>query len=57
MDNIKLSVEETISQCAVRAAYEMNAKLIVVFTNSGNTAHKVRIFNPSCVVLTVTSSE
>ena len=27
---------ETICNCAVKAAYEMHAKLIIVFTNSGN---------------------
>jgi pyruvate kinase len=36
--NVQLSIAETISNVAVKAAYEMNAKLIIVFTNSGSSA-------------------
>lgn len=50
-----LSISETISNVAVKAAYEMNAKLIIVFTNTGNSAYKVKKFRPHCPILAVSS--
>ena len=34
----RLTVAESIANCAVKASYEMNATLIVVFTNTGLSA-------------------
>lgn len=55
--NISLSISETISNCAVKAAYEMNAKLIIVFTNSGHSAILVQKYKPHCPILAVSASD
>ena len=47
---------ESIANCAVKASYEMNAKLIVVFTNTGLAALHVRRFGPKCPILAVSGS-
>ena len=36
-----MNIEETISNCAVKASYGIDAKLIIVFTNSGHSAINV----------------
>lgn len=51
-----LSVAESIANCAVRASYEVNAKLIIVFTNTGESALSVRKYGPKCPVLAVSGS-
>jgi pyruvate kinase len=48
---------ETICNCAVKAAYEMNAKLIIVFTNSGSSAILVSKYRPHCPILAVSASD
>lgn len=52
-----LSISEAISNCAVKAAYEINAKLIIVFTNSGHSAMTVSKYRPKCSVLAVSASD
>ena len=54
---MQLSISETISNVAVKAAYEMNAKLIIVFTNSGSSAMLVQKYKPSCPILAVSASD
>lgn len=44
--NLQLSMAETICNCAVKAAYEMHAALIIVFTNSGTSAILVSKYRP-----------
>ena len=44
--NLSLTIGEAISNCAVKAAYEMSAKLIIVFTNSGQSAITVSKYRP-----------
>lgn len=55
--NLQLSMAETICNCAVKAAYEMDAKLIIVFTNSGYSANQVSKYRPQCPILAVSSSD
>jgi pyruvate kinase len=50
------SVAESIANCAVKASYEVNAKLIIVFTNTGQAALRVRKFGPKCPILAVSGS-
>lgn len=50
-------MSETICNCAVKAAYEMNAKLIIVFTNSGSSAMLVSKYRPHCPILAVSASD
>jgi len=52
-----LSIAETIANCAVKASYEMSAKLIIVFTNSGQSAKLVSKYNPQCPILAVSASD
>ncbi len=52
-----MSMTETICNCAVKAAYEMNAKLIIVFTNSGSSAIMVSKYRPRCPILAVSASD
>ncbi len=54
---LQLSISETISNVAVKAAYEMNAKLIIVFTNSGSTAILVQKYKPHCPILAVSAND
>ena len=39
---MSLNVEEAIANAAVKASYDLEAKLIVAFTNSGHTAKIVQ---------------
>ncbi len=55
--NLQLSIGEAISNCAVKAAYEMNAKMIIVFTNSGQSAITVSKYKPQCPILAVSASD
>ena len=55
--NLQLSMAETICNCAVKAAYEMDAKLIIVFTNSGSSAILVSKYRPKCPILAVSASD
>jgi pyruvate kinase len=55
--DIHLSMAESICNCAVKAAYEMNAKLIIVFTNSGSSAILVSKYRPKCPILAVSASD
>jgi len=48
---------EAICNCAVKASYEMNAKLIIVFTNSGSSAILVSKYRPQCPILAVSASD
>ena len=52
-----LSFGESIISCAVKASYQMNAKLIIVFTNKGISAQTVLKYRPQCPILAVTSNE
>lgn len=51
-----MNISEAISNCAVKSSYEMNAKLIIVFTNSGYSAKLVQKYKPKCPILAVSSS-
>lgn len=52
-----MSIGEAISNCAVKAAYEINARLIIVFTNSGQSAITVAKYKPQCPILAVSASD
>lgn len=51
------STEETISSCAVKASFDVKARMIIVFTHSGITARKVAKHKPKCIVFSVTPNE
>lgn len=51
------SPEDTIANCAVKAAYDIKASLIVVFTNTGLTSRKIAKCKPKCPILAVTPNE
>jgi len=51
------AAEDTISSCAVKASFDVRARLIIVFTYSGLTARKVAKHKPKCPVLAVTPNE
>lgn len=52
-----LSVKEAIASSAVQTAQMVNAKLIVVLTETGNTARLVAKFRPRQPILVLTASE
>lgn len=52
-----LSIEESMSNNAVSASYMLGAKLIILFSNTGEQAITVAKFFPQCPVLAVLSSE
>ena len=54
--NPNISVADSIANCAVKASYEVDAKLIVVFTNTGEAALRVRKYGPSCPIFAVSGS-
>lgn len=47
----------TIASCAVKASYDLDAKLIVVFTYSGRSAQTVAHYRPKCPIMAVTPNE
>lgn len=47
----------TIASCAVKTSYDLNAKLIIVFTYSGKSAQVVFLNKPKCPILVVTPNE
>jgi len=49
--------DECISSCSVKASFDVNAKLIIVITHSGNTAIRVRTHQPKATILAITQSE
>jgi pyruvate kinase len=49
--------DECISSCSVKASFDVNAKLIVVLTHSGNTAIRVRTHQPKATIIAVTQNE
>lgn len=51
------STEEAIACCAVKAAFDIHARLIIVLTSTGLTARKVSRYKPKCPVLAVTPNE
>mmetsp|Transcript_97836 Transcript_97836/g.134561 ORF Transcript_97836/g.134561 Transcript_97836/m.134561 type:complete len:89 (+) Transcript_97836:484-750(+) len=53
--NNKLSVEECMSNNAVNAAFMLNAKLIICFTENGEQAKLASKYHPSCPILAVFS--
>ena len=49
--------DECISSCSVKASFDVNAKLIIVLTLSGNTAMRVRTHLPKATIIAVTQYE
>eukprot|EP00030_Apusomonadida_sp_AF-17_P008261 a849353_34.p1 GENE.a849353_34~~a849353_34.p1 ORF type:complete len:526 (-),score=224.78 a849353_34:22-1569(-) len=52
--NPKISAVESVASSAVKTARDLAAKLIIVLTESGNTARLVAKYKPSAVVLALT---
>ena len=48
---------EAIASSAVKTALDMNAKMLVVLTESGNTARMVAKYRPECPILVLTPSK
>ena len=51
------SIAGAVSHSAVNAAFELEAKAIVVVSKSGTTARRISRFRPSCPIISVTISE
>lgn len=51
----QMDTQEAITSSAVKTAIDINAKMIVVLTESGNTARLVSKFRPSMPVLVLTA--
>jgi len=54
---IKIPIAESIASSAVKAAFDLKASMVIVLTESGNTARLVAKYRPNVPILTVTSSE
>lgn len=53
---VKVSIEESIAASSVKSAFELEAKAIIVLTNSGKTAQLVAKYHPPCPVFPVARS-
>lgn len=56
-DDINLSVVDSISASVCRTAYRLDAKLIIVFTNSGFSARMISRWRPKQPVLVLTHDD
>jgi len=56
-NGVVLSPSESIASSAVKTARDLDAKLIVVFTETGNTARLIAKYRPSRPILALTSHE
>ena len=52
-----VAAEEIVSGCAVKASFDIRARLIVVFTHSGLTVRKIAKHKPKCPILAVSPNE
>jgi len=52
-----ISIAEAIASSAVKTAYDLNAALLIVLTESGGTARFVAKYRPQCPILCLTPSE
>lgn len=52
-----LSVPEAVASSAVRTSFDLNARLVVCMTTSGQTARLVSKYRPRAPILAVTSSD
>jgi len=52
-----IPTSETVALAAVKAAYEQEAKAIVVLTYTGDTARLLSKYKPACPILAVTRNE
>lgn len=50
-------IPDTIASSAVKTSWDLEAKLILCLTETGNTARLVSKYRPACPILAVTSSE
>lgn len=55
--SLKLNISESIASSAVKSAREVNAKLIIVITRTGDTAGRVSKYFPHVPVLCVTPEQ
>ena len=54
---VRLRTDDAIAYAAARTAYQINAKLIVVFTESGSSATRVSKYRPKSGILALTPDE
>merc|ERR1719162_1278693 len=52
----KISIEESIAASSVNSAFELEAKAIIVLTNSGKTARFIAKYHPPCPIFTVSKN-
>eukprot|EP00002_Diphylleia_rotans_P032786 TRINITY_DN6916_c0_g3_i1.p1 TRINITY_DN6916_c0_g3~~TRINITY_DN6916_c0_g3_i1.p1 ORF type:complete len:501 (-),score=128.40 TRINITY_DN6916_c0_g3_i1:22-1524(-) len=52
-----ISISESIASSAVKSSWDLNAKLIIVLTDTGASGRLVSKFRPQCPILCVTRSE
>jgi len=55
--NPPISIPETVGSSAVKTCWDLMAQLIVVLTETGNTARLVSKYRPHCPILCVTHDE
>lgn len=51
-----MSPSESVASSAVKTAFDVKAKFIVVLTETGNTARMIAKYRPSMPILTMTTS-
>ncbi|AFZ81301.1 pyruvate kinase, putative [Theileria equi strain WA] len=52
-----LSVEESVARAAVFVSIDIDAKLLIVFTHTGNTTRLVSKYRPKCLILSLSVDE
>lgn len=52
----KMGISESVASSAVKTATDVNAKIIIVFSHSGNTARLISKFRPSMPICVLTPS-
>jgi len=50
------SIDECMASCAVKASFDVNAKLIVVLTTDGHAAFRILSHSPKCTIVAATAS-
>ncbi|CCW68791.1 unnamed protein product [Phytomonas sp. Hart1] len=55
LQRIPMKVEEAVCTSAVNSAYEVQAKMLLVLSNTGKTARLIAKYRPDCPIVCVTS--
>ncbi|CCW64789.1 unnamed protein product [Phytomonas sp. EM1] len=55
LQRIPMKVEEAVCSSAVNSAYEVQAKMMLVLSNTGKSARLIAKYHPACQIICVTS--